>query len=776
MKLDDMKLKTKFLVNTGIILFCMVVALGVYQFASMSMKAGFEKTNEVYANMATHAREIGTDMLQSRRNEKDFLARKDLKYVEKHHQSIDALEKEAKKVEELAVAANHPEVVDEGEKVIEFAEAYKHAFDAIVEAEKIKGLDHKSGLQGEFRAAAHELAEAMKEHNVALLNIDYLQVRRYEKDFQRTKADKYLTKWQKAIATYRKALHESTCEPNAKQQQLDGLAAYEAVIPEYLAAIKDPKNSSRTEDEVYNGIRGVHAKTMSKALTSVYVFGGVELLLEIRKHEKDYLLRGDQKYVEKVNATLGQLNAAFANSKVDQEHKDDTLVKTEAYGTAFMALVKEDAEITTLTKKMRDAAHQVEPAVLQIVDHAEEIATTEIAAIAKKQRIYSFIAMGLGVLAVGLGITLSLLLIKVVMKQLGEDPAVVEEVVNEIAQGNLNVSFDTEQPKTGVYKSMEEMVQRLRFIVTDIQASADNVTGGSQELSSSAEELSQGATEQAASAEEASASMEEMSSNIKQNADNALQTERIASQSAEDARKGGGAVTETVRAMKEIAEKISIVEEIARQTDLLALNAAIEAARAGDHGKGFAVVASEVRKLAERSQTAAGEISQLSSSSVEVAEMAGQMLDKLVPDIQKTSELVEEISAANNEQNSGTDQVNRAIQQLDQVIQQNAAASEEMASTSEELASQANQLQETIAFFKIGDETVQVKSTAKMISQNAGQAQAKPKSNLLEQKTAKANGYHKSEEAEGSDETQAVNGYEYKMAVGDDQDQDFERY
>jgi methyl-accepting chemotaxis protein len=194
--------------------------------------------------------------------------------------------------------------------------------------------------------------------------------------------------------------------------------------------------------------------------------------------------------------------------------------------------------------------------------------------------------------------------------------------------------------------------------------------------------------------------MEQMAANIKQNSDNAQQTEKIAIKAAEDGRDGGKSVAETVSAMKEIAGKISIIEEIARQTNLLALNAAIEAARAGEHGKGFAVVASEVRKLAERSQTAAGEINKLSASSVQIAEKAGEMLTRMVPDIQRNADLVQEIAAASNEQSAGAGQINKAIQQLDQVIQQNAAASEEMASTSVELLTQAEQLQNTIAFFK----------------------------------------------------------------------------
>ncbi|NLY40816.1 MAG: chemotaxis protein, partial [Desulfovibrionales bacterium] len=204
----------------------------------------------------------------------------------------------------------------------------------------------------------------------------------------------------------------------------------------------------------------------------------------------------------------------------------------------------------------------------------------------------------------------------------------------------------------------------------------------------------------------------EMAANIRQNADNASQTEKIALKAAQNAQTGGQAVTQAVEAMKNIAEKISIVEEIARQTNLLALNAAIEAARAGEHGKGFAVVAAEVRKLAERSGTAAAEISDLSSSTVTIADQAGQMLVQLVPEIQRTADLVQEISAASNEQNAGAEQINKALSQLDHVIQQNASASEEMASTSEELSSQAEQMQATMAFFHLGATAARIRTHA----------------------------------------------------------------
>ena len=277
----------------------------------------------------------------------------------------------------------------------------------------------------------------------------------------------------------------------------------------------------------------------------------------------------------------------------------------------------------------------------------------------------------------------------------------VARVAKEIAGGNLLVSVQERSDRDELMRAMATMVKKLSDIVVDVRAASEQVGSGSQQLSSSSEQMSQGATEQAASIEEVSSSMEQMSSNIRQNADNASQTEKIALKAAADAKEGGVAVNQTVEAMKLIAGKISIIDEIARQTNLLALNAAIEAARAGEHGKGFAVVASEVRKLAERSQKAAGEITDLSGSSVTVAEKAGSLLARILPDVQRTAELVQEITAASREQDAGAGQINKALQQLDQVIQQNAAASEEVSATAGELSNQAEQLREGIAFFKV---------------------------------------------------------------------------
>ncbi len=375
------------------------------------------------------------------------------------------------------------------------------------------------------------------------------------------------------------------------------------------------------------------------------------------------------------------------------------------------------------------------------------------------------------------------------------------EYAKAVADGDLTAVVDVDQKDEigQLADALNGMVAKLRNVVSDVRGSADNVQGmaenvkssaenvssTSEELSATSEQMSQGATEQAAAAEEASSSMEQMSANIKQNADNAMQTEKIALQAAEDAKQGGQSVSETVTAMKEIAGKIGIIEEIARQTNLLALNAAIEAARAGEHGKGFAVVASEVRKLAERSQTAAGEINKLSASSVDVAEKAGELLNKIVPDIQKTADLVQEISAACNEQTSGVEQINKALQQLDQVIQQNASGAEEMSASSENMASSAEEmassaaemneqainLQQAIAFFRTGDEGYSAQQRRAPVQAAEPKQHAVPEFAAKPQSKKAIGGNVKHEEKKGTHIDLGE-----KKAKKDDMDGEFEKY
>ena len=310
--------------------------------------------------------------------------------------------------------------------------------------------------------------------------------------------------------------------------------------------------------------------------------------------------------------------------------------------------------------------------------------------------------------------TLFIIMISIfIVKMIANPIKNVASILKTISTGELIRMGSIDVGKTGKIKkdeiglllsSMHYMNEKLLEVVTNVKAGASNVFASTEQLSSTAGILSQGATEQAASAEEISASMEQMAANISQNSGNAIQTEKTAIQAAKDAEESKHAVLEAVTAMRKIAEKILIIQEIARQTNLLALNAAIEAARVGKAGKGFAVVAAEIRKLAERSQAASSEITELAEISVDVAESAGKMLESLVPDIQKTSELVQEISSASREQNTGVEHINTAIQQFDKVIQQNAGASEELDATAKELSFESEQLLEVMKFFKIEEE------------------------------------------------------------------------
>jgi methyl-accepting chemotaxis protein len=304
--------------------------------------------------------------------------------------------------------------------------------------------------------------------------------------------------------------------------------------------------------------------------------------------------------------------------------------------------------------------------------------------------------------------------------QLGGEPQELADAANRLAEGDLTITLATRPgDHSSVLAAMGAMVGKLTEIITEVRSASDNLSSASEQISATAQSLSQGASEQAASVEETSASMEQMSSSIAQNTENAKVTDGMASKSSKEAVEGGEAVKQTVSAMKSIAGKIGIIDDIAYQTNMLALNAAIEAARAGEHGKGFAVVAAEVRKLAERSQVAAQEIGELASGSVDMAERAGKLLDEMVPSIQKTSDLVQEITAASEEQSSGVGQINSAMNQLNQATQQNASASEQLAATAEEMSSQAEQLQTTMSFFKLdaqsaGSQTRQAKAPSKL--------------------------------------------------------------
>lgn len=447
---------------------------------------------------------------------------------------------------------------------------------------------------------------------------------------------------------------------------------------------------------------------------NIYVVDAVETAREFLGTEEPENLPGIRKEFEAIVAQTNEYEDQMSRTadsaqeranvaeliKMIKNFEGSTLDEDELFDE-FQEMLELEYQVKDLVQQLEVDARDAVAALNIIADAADAIsdsADDDAATIVNFAQVLIISTIALGLI---MGISIAMVLANLITKPIQMGVIFAEAM----AEGDFTRDLDLDQrDEVGVLAAaLNAMKDKLAEVVAQVRETTDSVTNGSEEMSSSAQFLSQGATEQASSIEEISSSTEQMGSNISQNATNAGETLNIASQAANDAREGGEAVVQAVGAMKDIAEKISIIEELARQTNLLALNAAIEAARAGEHGKGFAVVAAEVRKLAERSGEAAGEISELSSSSMDVAERAGKMLSKLVPDIEKTAELVQEISSASNEQNAGAEQINNAISQLDTVIQQSAASSEETASTSQELVDQSQRLQSIMAFFKIAD-------------------------------------------------------------------------
>jgi methyl-accepting chemotaxis protein len=486
----------------------------------------------------------------------------------------------------------------------------------------------------------------------------------------------------------------------------------------------------QSDDQGLKGTVGrvVQAAQLFLRAKAQQVPGGEVVVLSLRQEEKEYLLRGERSSVEKFIDIQQTLLGRIQDSPLTPTEKTIIGGYVRGYLNAFEEMVGKNENLQAILLEMDQKSSDIMAIGDDIASFAEMAAARKTDQIggASSRAVWLMVIIALGSVLFGAGF--AFYFGRSITKQLGGEPGVIADIADRLAAGDLTIRFDENQKDIGVYAAMKNMVEKLQEVVAGVISAAQNVAGGSQAMNAVSEEMSQGATEQAASAEEASASIEEMTANIRQNADNALQTEKIAIKAADEAQSAGLAALENMAAMKEIAGKIMIIEEIARQTNLLALNAAIEAARAGEHGRGFAVVAAEVRKLAERSQTAAGEINKLSVTSVEIAERTGQKLTEMVPNIKKTAELVQEIAAASREQDSGAGQISRAIQQLDQVIQQNASASEEMASTAEELTAQAEQLQEMISFFNVGSigkkTAAHGPKTAKALSGKTGQGKA----------------------------------------------------
>ncbi|WP_430812184.1 MULTISPECIES: methyl-accepting chemotaxis protein [unclassified Carboxylicivirga] len=476
-----------------------------------------------------------------------------------------------------------------------------------------------------------------------------------------------------------------------------------------------------------------------------------EQQLLLRRHEKDYLLRRDVKYQKLLNVSAENFIGLIEKThQLSTSKKDILTMRLKDYQNAFNDIVSIDERIGLTESegvkgKLRSTIHKTEPEINIIVTTIKKASEASINATIRSiiAVIAAFIVITIVLLLFILsGIQKGLFAAKKAVNavahgdfsqnieihsndELGQLLKDVQlmiiklrksvNVAKEVSLGNLLVldNMKEEEFEGELDEALTEMVKRIRVIIEEITIASDNFATVSNQLSISSEQLSAGSTEQAASSEEISSSIEEMTSSIAQNADNARRTEQIANKTAHEMQAGKSAVEESNHSIKQIAEKIFIINDISHKTDLLAINAAVEAARAGENGKGFAVVAVEVRKLAEQTQKAAQEITELAAKSVSNAEKSGNMLETLVPEIQNTANLVQEINLSSKEQSAGVTQINTGVQELAKVTQENAASSEELASTAEELSSQATQMKETISFFRIKNSTEgQTKSRA----------------------------------------------------------------
>lgn len=406
---------------------------------------------------------------------------------------------------------------------------------------------------------------------------------------------------------------------------------------------------------------------------------------------------------------IAELVAAYAATEATAEEQAQ-FERTQALYARYLEMTRSIARVSNAgnleqlrvltTGEFRTVVQSLSDEIIKLIDYSSKAAEGSMQEAAEVADMTFRVMIAVIIMAVLLAIVMGLLLSRHVTRQLGGEPDYATAIAQKVAAGDLTVEVQVSNDNS-LLASMKSMVERLTQVIGEVRSSADALASASEQVSAASTTLSQNSTEQAASVEETSAAIEQIAATVAQNAENAQVTDNMATKSANEAREGGRTVKETVNAMKDIAEKVKIIDAIAYQTNLLALNAAIEAARAGDHGKGFAVVAAEVRKLAERSQVAAQEIGELASSSVQLAANAGQVLDQMVPAIGQTADLVKEITAASHEQSTGLEQITAAIGQLSQTTQTNAAASEELSATSEEMSAQATQLQQMMTFFRL---------------------------------------------------------------------------
>jgi methyl-accepting chemotaxis protein len=670
-----LNLGTKLISGFGIVSLLLLLVVGLSWNGLNTVASGYKTLLSDVVPIVNESYQVEGQILECRRNEKDFLARHDLKYRDNLDSNIQILEKHGAVIKELGKKNNQPQIVAFAEDIDKAAEQYQATFHDIVGAWEAKGLKPSEGIQGEFRAAAHSLATELAGSQVDDLSLALSTIRRYEKDYRLTGKDKYKDKWTAAVATYEYRLEASSCSESVKMVQRPALMGYQDSQVAYLAS-----SDEAARNELYKTLRQ-SAHIMESSLSSIALPGARAMLLEIRKQEKDYLLRYDtkdsegqytsrDKYFKKTNLAVEALLQACR--RAEKKGFDPDLTKTisrelDIYSEAFAGLVEKDDEIRNLGGEMKVASYKIAPLVTQIIELAQNesvAASTAMESNAKSAQLLALIIGGLAVvLGMGIGIFLT--------------------------------------------RSITVPINR---VISGMQAGSEQVASASGQVSQSSQQLAEGASEQASSLEETSASLEMMSAGARDSATNSDQASTRANEVKGNAEKGKKAMVELTEAMEKIknssdetAKIIKTIDEIAFQTNLLALNAAVEAARAGDAGKGFAVVAEEVRNLAQRSAEAAKGTASLIDGSkensdlgVKATNVVSEILEDVVVGIVEVSGVIKELSDNSSELARSVGEVNTAVGQMDSVTQSNAAGSEESASAAEEMSAQATDMQRLV--------------------------------------------------------------------------------
>jgi methyl-accepting chemotaxis protein len=647
------KLSTKIIGGFGIVIVLMIGVIGVYQFSSITTTGGFQELVGEDVVVERHATLANLQLERALRATSDFVATKDLKFMEEQKKAVDMVVEHMSAIQS-AEQDDHPEQAQAAGEVIALVAEYRTHVDELVKSYQTIGLNPELGLQGEFRDAAHTMQQAMPEHDLDGLDVVLLDMQVAAYAYQASGDMATGDAFKRAMADYETALTASSCDAVAKKAMQEGLVPYKAAADRLLAV---PDGDDR--DELVRALE-TGVETIEKALNSVKVSGVIAMMLDIRKQEKDYMLRHQEKYVKQTGEAVAKLKGAFAQAGILQEHVDAANTELDTYQKAFTAMVGLDASVNKITAAIAEIVGRIDTGIIGIAQGTATVQAEAASQINTRAQFLANIAIAASLITILLAIGLGFALVRAIC-------------------GPID-------------RAVKSMI-----------AGAEQVSGASGQVSSSSQALAEGASEQAAAIEETSASMEEMAAMTRQNSDNAGQADSLMRASLTIIKEADDSMAEMGRSMGEIAEAsaatskiIKTIDEIAFQTNLLALNAAVEAARAGEAGAGFAVVAEEVRNLAMRSTEAAKNTAELIEGTVTkvtrgkaIVDQATQAFQGVAESSSKVAGLIGEIATASREQAQGFGQINQAITQMDSVTQQNSATAEESAAAAAELNGQS---------------------------------------------------------------------------------------